>query len=1000
MGVSSCRTSGLFCLLLALSGSAELRELSPFLEAHCYECHGPEKQKGEIRLDTLGTDLAKHENLEIWQAVLDQLNLGEMPPEKREQPEPAEVEPVVELLTADLAMAYETARSTGGRTVLRRLNRHELRNTFRDLLYLQGADYRPDAGGSRLTDNNGNGSVQVTGRDPLRFFPEDEEEDGFFNLGERLVMSDFLLKLTLGAAEEVLEQATHLEPRPAAEDREFVGRIVNGRSNNLAETLARDYNPDFELMSTGYDRYGRLAPSDLSGGVGLSARYRITVEASAHNQDHSWGELLSLDEADPFQLCLNIADSKNGGIAGSSSTPLALWSLPADGSRKTFKHEVWMDKTWTPWLGWENGPSERDMRPERLVEYFYPDAYYKRPDAKVDKAGHAAWHTNMACLLVENGYAGPHIRIHRIALEPLIDSWPPRSHTALYGSQSGEESEIRQLLSTFAERAFRRPVAQEEIEPFVQLVLQEPVAPVLAPIGGLSDLRFKVYEGKWSKLPDFASLTPAREGKLPSGYIDIAAAQRKEYFAMSFEGRISAPARGQYLIEMASDDGARILIDDAIVLEHDGLHGAEHRKAKVQLAAGEHRMRVEYLAYGGGNSFRAGWSGPGFPHTALSAPPLRSPQKQKQPKDSLPPLIRKLQDAYIALLCSPKFLYLKEDPGPIDDYAIASRLSYFLWSSMPDEQLFALAKAGKLSDPAVRSSQVDRMLEDERAAAFVRHFPSAWLRLDKLGKMPPSGGEYQFYRNLRVEPLLLRQVTLYFEDILANNGRIDQFIDADYAWMNHVLGKWIYRREDIRGHRFRKVALNDPRRGGIFTHPGVMTATANGVDTSPVIRGTWVLENVLGTPPAPPPPDVEPLPTDTREASTIREQLALHRKHEACNACHRKIDPMGFAFENFDVVGRWRERYKGVQSPINPSATLANGREVADIIAFKQMLKDQKPLVVRCLTQKMLTYATGRQLEAVDRGEVERIVSTLAESGDRLRDLVHLVVESEIFLNK
>ena len=991
MGVSR-----FICLLLAFSATAELSELAPFLKTHCYDCHGPDKQKGEIRLDTLGNDLSKHKNLEIWQAVLDQLNLGEMPPKKREQPARTEVEPVIEVLTANLAMAYEHARSTGGQTVLRRLNRHELRNTFRDLLYLRGVEYRPDAGGSRLTDNNGNGSVQVTGRDPLRFFPEDEEEDGFFNLGERLVMSDFLLKLTLGAAEEALSQATHLEPHPEPQSQEFVGRIIKGRSNNLTETLARDYNPDFEIITTGYDRYGRMAPSDLRNGVPVSARYRITIEASAHNIDHSWGELVTLED-DPFQLCLNIADTKNGGIAGISSTPVELWSLPADGSRQTFTHEVWMDKGWTPWLGWENGPRDRDMRPERLVEHFYPDAYYKRPDAKVDKEAHHAWHTNMACLLVEEGYVGPHLRIYKLAIEPLIESWPPRSHTALYGSQTGEEAEIRQLVTTFAERAFRRPMAPEEVAPFTNLVLQEQVTPVLTMRHGLADLNYKVFEGKWSKLPEFADLTPILEGALPEGLIDISASKRKEYFAMIFEGNIIAPADGEYLIEMASDDGARIRIDDAIVLEHDGLHGAELRKAKVRLVAGDHRMRIEYLADGGNNSFRAGWSGPGIPHTPLSAVPLRSPQQKKQEQEKLPPLIRKLQDAYLAILCSPRFLYLKETPGPLDDYALASRLSYFLWSSMPDDELFDLARAGKLSDPDVRRSQIDRMLADEKAGAFVRHFPSTWLRLDKLGKMPPAE---QFYRNLRIEPQLLQQVTLYFGDILANNGRIDEFIDADYTWMNHVLGKWIYRREDIRGHRFRKVALNDPRRGGIFTQPGVMTATANGVETSPVVRGTWVLENVLGTPPAPPPPDVEPLPTDTREATTVREQLELHRKHDACNSCHRKIDPMGFAFENFDEVGRWRDRYPRAKGTIDTSATLANGREIADIVAFKQMLKDQKPLVVRCLTQKLLIYATGRQLEAVDRGEVERIVAALGERGDRLRDLVHLVVESDIFLNK
>ena len=298
---------------------------------------------------------------------------------------------------------------------------------------------------------------------------------------------------------------------------------------------------------------------------------------------------------------------------------------------------------------------------------------------------------------------------------------------------------------------------------------------------------------------------------------------------------------------------------------------------------------------------------------------------------------------------------------------------------MPDEKLFASARSGKLKDPEELDRQVERMLEDEKAQAFVRHFPSAWLRLDKLGDMPPSGGEYQFYKNVKIEPMLAKQVTTYFEGILKTNGRIEQFIDSDYTYMNHTLAKWIYKREDIRGARLRKVRLNDPRRGGIFTQPGLMTATANGVDTSPVVRGVWVLENILGTPPAPPPPDVEPLPTDTRGAASIRERLDLHRKNEACSSCHVKIDPMGFAFENFDAVGRWRDKYRGDRNPIDASSVMANGQEISDIVEFKKMLKDRKYLVISCLTKKMLTYATGRHLEAVDRGEVDRIVAELGK---------------------
>jgi hypothetical protein len=456
---------------------------------------------------------------------------------------------------------------------------------------------------------------------------------------------------------------------------------------------------------------------------------------------------------------------------------------------------------------------------------------------------------------------------------------------------------------------------------------------------------------------------------------------------------------GEYLFKMASDDGARILVDQKRVLEHDGLHGAVLKEAKIKLNKGAHSIRVEYFAFGQPNSFRASWGLRGQAQVRLSKFTFEEKAK-KNKQDGMPPLIRSLMDAYSAILCSPKFLYLEEDGDELSQYQIASRLSYFLWSSMPDKELFSLAEKGQLKNQDVLERQVERMLADERAMAFVNHFPSAWLRMDKLGEMPPSGGDFQFYKNVKIEPMMSRQVTRYFEDILRTNSSIEEFISSEYTYMNQPLAKWIYKKEGIRGHVLRKVSAEPNRGGGIFTLPGLMTATANGVDTSPVVRGAWVLENILGTPPSPPPPDVEPLPTDTRKAKTIRDQLELHRKHAACNNCHRKIDPLGFPFENFDVVGRWRDQYKASRTKVNPSAVLSNGEEINDILALKDLLMEKKQLVVRCLTEKMLIYATGRKLEVLDRGEVDRIVEELNENDNRLRKLVHLVATSELFLTK
>ena len=420
----------------------------------------------------------------------------------------------------------------------------------------------------------------------------------------------------------------------------------------------------------------------------------------------------------------------------------------------------------------------------------------------------------------------------------------------------------------------------------------------------------------------------------------------------------------------------------------------------MRLTKGTHAIWLEYFAYGQPNSLRLAWSGPGIASAPLSVMPAAPQPVVGNPDEAR--AIRALQAGYTALLCSPRFLYLRENAGDLNAYALASRLSYFLWSSMPDETLFRLAAENKLRESSVMRAQVERMLKDPKAEAFVQNFTTTWLRLDKLGKMPPEkGGPFRFYHDRKMETMLSQQAVAFFADVLRRNERITTFIHSDHTYLNAHIARWMYGRDDVPGEGMIRVPTHDPRRGGILTMPAVMTATANGVDTSPIVRGVWLLENILGTPPSPPPPDVEPLSPDLSKAKTIRDQIELHRKHEACASCHRKIDPMGFAFENFDPVGRWRTHYRTDGRPqIDPTTILSNGDQLADIVAFKQMLLNREPDFARCLTEKMLTYATGRRLEPFDRGEINRITTALAENGNRLRDLVHLVATSEIFLQK
>jgi len=979
-----------------LQAASPLDKLRPFLKQYCYECHGARKQENEKRFDSLGVDLSKPQTLAAWQGILDQLNLGDMPPEGAPRPPATEVERMVEVLTSRLKEAYARHRSTGGETVVRRLNRFELRNTVRDLLYINDPDLRV-GNVSGLVDNNGNGRVENTSTDPFRAFPGDEQEGGFDNIGDRLVMSDFLLKLMLDAAEESLQLATETSPRPDPAARRFAGHI-NKRGTGDMEQYGRELHPGFDVLY----RSGTLSADALGAGVGSSVRYRLTLEISGHNQQHPWGELIPTNQEEPFLVSVRLykARSRNEHVV------LRQLRVPGDGEIHKYTLETWIDRKWLPQVTWDNGPSSREARTDLLMQKYLPGAFRAAPTNKEipDKDAYnqarAAWSREMATTLLEN-YQGPNLRVHSMTLEPLVEQWPPRSHTALYGTGPADQVDVEALLHVFAERAFRRPVTPAEVSPFVALVRSqmkpEPAAFESTAIQGLT---YRTYKGKWSKLPDFSTLTPTGEGSLVNGLLDLRPADLEEHFGMVFEGTLNARQAGEYHFQIASDDGSRVIVDGQTVIEHDGLHGASTRKGVIPLKAGLHPVRVEYFAYGKPNSLQASWSGPGFASTPLAVGKTAPRPPGGVSADSARAM-KALQAGYMAILCSPDFLYIHEKPGRLDDHEIATRLSYFLWSSMPDERLVGLARSGRLTKASVIQQEVDRMLDDPRAAAFTRHFTERWLRLDKLSESPPErAGPFRVYWDRRLEPVIVAQTDAYFADLVARNGPIRDLIDSDYTFLNESIATVFYGRNDVKGEFLRKVPTNDPRRGGILTQPSVMTATANGVDTSPIVRGIWVLENILGTPPPPPPPDVEPLSPDLRNAKTIREQLQLHRTQDACASCHRKIDPLGFAFENFDPIGRWRDRYPKGGHEIDPSATMSTGRQVADVIEFKKMLMDREELVIRCLAGKMLAYSSGRILESTDRGDVDEIVRKLQDKGNGIRDLIKLVVQSDVFVTK
>lgn len=356
-------------------------------------------------------------------------------------------------------------------------------------------------------------------------------------------------------------------------------------------------------------------------------------------------------------------------------------------------------------------------------------------------------------------------------------------------------------------------------------------------------------------------------------------------------------------------------------------------------------------------------------------------------------------DGLKAVLCSPNFLYLDQPAmAPLSSYALASRLSYFLWSSMPDQELLDLASREELQRPEVLTKQVERMLSDAKSDAFIEGFLDSWLTLRDLGSMPPDRAQFRDYYRYDLGSAMRRETRLFTRHLIENNLSIANFLDSDFTFVDKALAK-LYGVAPPSGNDFQLVKLTDRRRGGLLGQASVLTVTANGIDTSPVVRGVWLMENILGTPPSPPPPDVEPLDPDSRGAQTIREQLNKHRNVATCYDCHRKIDPIGFALENFDPIGKWRETY-GQDAKIDASGELPNGKSFHDIAGFKAVLVEQQAQFARALTEKLLAYAIGRRTKASDRSQIDRMVAGLAERDGGLKDLIQLVVASETFRSK
>ena len=812
-----------FCLvfalfILSLSVHAELPRT--FLKNYCFKCHGPEKQEAHRRFDQLPPAITKLEELESWQEILDQLNLGDMPPEKEKQPAKTEVLAVIKNITESIAEAHPRLAGKGQHTALRRMNSWEYRHTIGDLLGLNISAWNP-------TEN----------------FPPEVKVDGFDNIGAGLVTSGLLLNHYLSAAAQAIERATHFGPQP--EIKTYAQKSPFYFKGKEARELPKLFQVDrFRFIpETPYtDLYGRHYRGGhigfrplLNQGVAQSGLYRVRVRAAAIDRRHPYGKTIDdFRNGDPLILELTAVD-RQGSVTSTGNVSrkrsLAMVELINDKPR-WFEWDIYMEKGYEPEVRFRNGTTAT-KRLVRLLATAKDVASEIKPFSEMKPGNERSYG-------VLKAYRGPKLRIWEIQIRgPFVKEWPPRGHDLMYGSLKPNDlnrEKIRERLRIFAAKAFRRPLWQGELSPIESMVNR------------------KLDEG----------------------------------------------------------------------LE-----------------------------------------------------PLQA-----------------LQLGFQTILCSTSFLYLDENSGQLNDYALASRLSYFLWSTAPDSELLTLAEQNKLSKSVVLRGQVKRMLRNSKSNRFSNNFIRVWLNFDNIGEMPPSKDFKVYYRD-NLEVAMRNETQTFFRHVLDHNLSTREFLNADYSFLNRELALH-YGIEGIKGNHLSRVSLKGTPRGGLLGHGSFLTASANGVDTSPVVRGIYMLEKLLGYTPPPPPDDVPDIEPDIRGAKTIREQLAKHREIATCAECHRKIDPFGFALENFDAIGRWRNEY-GKNMPIDASGELPNGDAFSTVPEFGKHIIKREGQFSRSLTEKLLTYAIGRELVPSDRPAIDAILREMRQDNKGLRDLIEAVVLSEVF---
>ena len=1045
-------------LALVLAGAAPAAGLpvTTFIAKHCTECHDADVQKGGLRLDTVTLPPTDTDKLNLLVRVHERVQAGEMPPKKAAQPVAAERQAFLRAL-GDEVKAAEYAGSAGGRTLVRRMNRTEYEHALRDLLALP--------------------LLRVK-----ELLPEDGQQFGYDKVAGALDISHIQMTKYLQAADVALRQAV---VKAAARPETKVWR----------EPAARQYSAHGAvLQKCGVPMNNRTVADGLTSHIAgnpvadLGNSYRAP---SFKGEAESFAVLtgvIGAHQPEGIQI-----DRFNPSVPGWYRVRFPLWGLRWERTKAVaakrgmvrsyvslglpyFKDAQgrWQATPLTP----EQLTEKRGMREWQENVEFYGEAeathivraslkgeplgYFDAPSLQPTTHEFKVWlnpgeRVSFHAMTLPAGaapgggtsqgildYEGPGVAYDWFEVEgPLIDQWPPESQRRLFGEvpvNTYPRPPLAGVPTVTVGTTEKLPLAG------FKGAGQALGAERLLNLSGTTTARFNCavpgdYEVAVTAFETHAGNEPAKMRLLVDGTelphaqfaVNTLRAAPKEYRA---KFRVASAGPVELGIEFMNDFLDEANPDPNLRDRNLFFTGVEITapKAAAPTTAGatpDHRSLLLGFA---SRAFRR-------PVTAEEVAPFAAIVEGQLGRGSS--FEQAMLAGYKAILCSPDFLLIglesgvpqptKNTPARLGDHALASRLSFFLWNSGPDATLLDLAAKRTLSQPATLRAQVDRMLADPRSDRFVEHFLDEWLELKKIDFTTPDPNLYPEF-DPWLHDSMLAESRAWLRQLLAKNLGVAQVIAADTVLVNQRLAE-LYGIHGVTGAGLREVKLpaGSPR-GGFLTQAAVLKVTANGTATSPVLRGVWVMERILGIPRLPPPPNVPAVEPDATGAVTIRQMIEKHRADAACASCHAKMDPPGLALENFDVIGGWRDRYRLAGQPkkirkgkevveepfievvseagsrhraklrlgseVDATGELADGRKFADVNGLRVLLLADPDALARNLARQLMIYATGAGIRFADREAINGIVARTKATHHGLRSLVQEVVASDLFQSK